>query len=86
MKLFRDLRSSKAIYVKGFLFVAIAALSGGILIAKTMRWDVALLLAICVWASCRAYYFAFYVIEKYVDAEFRFSGLIDFVKYVYRKK
>lgn len=86
MKLSGDLRSAKTIYFKGFLFLVIAALSAGLVIAKTLRWDVALLLAVCIWASCRAYYFAFYVIEKYVDAEFRFSGLVDFVKYVLRKK
>ena len=33
------------------------------------------------WGFCRAYYFAFYVIEKYVDRRFRFSGLGSFVKY-----
>jgi hypothetical protein len=86
MKRFGDLSSARTIYFKGFLFLAIAALSAGILIAKTLRWDVALLLVVCIWASCRAYYFAFYVIEKYVDAEFRFRGLMDFAKYVLRKK
>ena len=39
------------------------------------------LLAIVVWAFCRAYYFAFYVIEKYVDPSYRFAGIIDFVRY-----
>ena len=82
MSLTRDLQSSRVIYIKGFLFVAMAILSSVILIAKTMRWDVGLLLAITVWASCRAYYFAFYVIEKYVDGEYRFSGLIDFLWYL----
>ena len=80
MKRFGDLSSARTIYFKGFLFLAIAALSAGILIAKTLRWDVALLLVVCIWASCRAYYFA------YVDAEFRFRGRMDFAKYVLRKK
>ena len=35
----------------------------------------AALLAVSVWAFCRAYYFAFYVIERYVDPTYRFSGL-----------
>lgn len=38
----------------------------------------AVLLALSIWGFCRAYYFAFYVIEKYVDPEFRFSGLLSF--------
>jgi hypothetical protein len=47
--------------------------------APTLR--VAVLLTICVWASCRAYYFAFYCIEKYVDARFRFAGIGSFLRY-----
>jgi hypothetical protein len=46
----------------------------------------ALLLAVSIWAFCRAYYFAFYVIEKYVDPGYRFSGLLSFVRYLVRKK
>jgi hypothetical protein len=33
---------------------------------------------------CRSYYFAFYVIERYVDPGYRFSGLGSFVLYVVR--
>ncbi len=32
-----------------------------------------------------AYYFAFYVIEHYVDPGYRFAGLWSFVRYVLRK-
>ena len=35
----------------------------------------ALLLALAIWAFCRAYYFAFYVIEHYIDPGFKFAGL-----------
>ena len=45
----------------------------------------ALLLAICVWSFCRAYYFAFYVIEHYVDPQYKFAGLSSFVLYLLRK-
>jgi hypothetical protein len=44
------------------------------------------LLGICIWSFCRAYYFAFYVIEKYVDSSFRFSGLWAFFLYLLREK
>ena len=47
---------------------------------------VAALLALMVWAFCRAYYFAFYVIEHYVDSSFKFSGLWSFARYLLRKK
>jgi len=44
------------------------------------------LLVISVWCFCRFYYFAFYLIEHYVDPTYRFSGLLSFVLYVIQKK
>ena len=44
----------------------------------------ALLLVIAIWCFCRFYYFAFYVIEHYVDPSFKFSGLWDFAVYFFR--
>jgi len=35
-----------------------------------------------IWSFCRAYYFAFYVIERYVDPRFKFSGLFSALKYL----
>ena len=43
-------------------------------------WKTAALLALAIWSFCRFYYFAFYVIEKYVDPGYKFSGLISFLK------
>ena len=45
-----------------------------------------LLLALCIWGFCRAYYFAFYVIQYYIDPTYRFAGLISFVRYALNKK
>ena len=87
MSVFRDLESANVIYLKGFLFLVLAALSAGLLLSKVPRMDIALLLVISIWASCRAYYFAFYVIEKYVDPDSRYSGLFDFaVRNLARRK
>jgi len=47
-------------------------------------FQLALLIAIAIWAFCRAFYFAFYVIEHYVDPSFRFAGLNSFVRYAMR--
>jgi hypothetical protein len=47
---------------------------------------VALLLAVAIWCFARAYYFAFYVIEHYVDDSYRFSGLWSFALYLMRRK
>jgi hypothetical protein len=71
----RDLSDPGWIKLKGALFVVLGTLAatGLLLEAQTLR--AGLLLALTVWAFCRAYYFAFYVLERYVDPEFRFSGL-----------
>jgi hypothetical protein len=45
-----------------------------------------LLLALTIWCFARAYYFAFYVIQHYVDPGYRFAGLADFARYVLRKR
>jgi hypothetical protein len=36
---------------------------------------------LAIWAFCRAYYFAFYVIENYIDPKFRFAGLLSVLGY-----
>ncbi|HXY37070.1 MAG TPA: hypothetical protein VEI07_22775 [Planctomycetaceae bacterium] len=35
-----------------------------------------------IWSFSRFYYFAFYVIEKYVDSSYRFAGLPSFARYL----
>ncbi len=49
---------------------------------SSATWKDALLLGMTVWCFCRFYYFAFYVIEKYVDPAYRFSGLWSFARYL----
>ncbi len=63
------------------LFLLLGLIAGGLLIARLSDWASVALLCIVVWAFCRAYYFAFYVIERYVDPRFRFAGLFDFARY-----
>ena len=82
----RDLTNSKLIYAKGVLFLLIGALSSFLLIAPRRSLVDALLLAAAVWGFARAYYFAFYVIEHYVDPTYRFAGLGSFVKYLFTRK
>jgi hypothetical protein len=41
-----------------------------------------MLLGLAIWCSARFYYFAFYVIEHYVDGQYRFAGLWSFACYV----
>lgn len=81
-----DIKSPKLLYLKGVLFLILGLLAAAGIILMHPSLKVAALLAITIWAFCRAYYFAFYVIQHYIDPGYRFAGLIDFVKYVCRKK
>ncbi len=75
------LKNPKVIWWKGVLFLAMGLTSAALLMLRHPELTTALLLSITIWAFCRAYYFAFYVIEKYVDPNYRFAGLTDFLRY-----
>ena len=47
---------------------------------------VPLLLGLAIWGFARAYYFAFYVIEHYVDESYKYSGLLDFLRYALKRR
>lgn len=81
VRLTDDLKSARAILVKGWLFLALGLLSAGMLLVMVFSIEVLLLLLISLWAFCRWYYFMFYVIEKYVDPSFKFAGLGSFLRY-----
>lgn len=81
-----DLKDVRLIYLKGFLFLFGAGLSSVLLLLEYPSWKVALLLAITVWCSARFYYFAFYVIEHYVDRNYRFAGLTAFLHYLINQR
>jgi hypothetical protein len=78
-----DITNPKILKLKGALFLLLGVLSGGILISLLPDWRVLLLLVICVWAFSRFYYFAFYVLHHYADQKFRYSGLLDLVRYLF---
>jgi hypothetical protein len=71
---------------KGILFLVIGILSSALVIIETQSWRVAVTLVIAIWCFCRFYYFAFYVIEHYVDPAYRFSGLWSFFGYLLSKR
>jgi hypothetical protein len=81
-----DITNPKLIYAKGFLFLFAGVLASALLLLESPTWKVAFLLAVAVWCFARFYYFAFYVIEHYVDPGYRFAGLWSFVKYLFRKR
>ena len=82
----KDLTNPNWIKLKGILFLLIGLLSSLLLLLEHPSWKVAVLLAVAVWCFCRFYYFAFYVIERYVDPGYRFSGLWSFARYLISRK
>ena len=59
-----NLTDPRWIWFKGGLFVVTGGLASLVLIANSPRLQTIGLLAIAIWSFCRAYYFAFYVIER----------------------
>jgi hypothetical protein len=82
----KDLTNPNWIKLKGLLFLVIGLLASLLLVLEHPSWKVGVLLAIVVWCFCRFYYFAFYVIEHYVDPGYRFSGLWSFARYLISRK
>ena len=82
----KDLTAPFWIKVKGGLFLLLGCAAGALLVAEQPSWKVAALLVLAVWSFCRAYYFAFYVIERYVDSSYKFSGLGSFLRYCWSRK
>jgi hypothetical protein len=83
MKNLTDLRWIK---LKGMLFLLLALLSAGFLFFEHPTLSAGFLILVAVWSFCRFYYFAFYVIEHYVDPSYRFSGLLSFALYLIEKR
>lgn len=81
-----DLKNVRLIYLKGGLFLVILVASVYLILQESASIRVAGLLVLVVWSSARLYYFMFYVIEKYVDRSYRFSGIGSFVAYLFRRQ
>lgn len=81
----RDLENRRVIWLKGGLFLLLGLSASASLLAQRFSGKNLILFVVAIWAFCRAYYFAFYVIEHYVDPSYRFSGLISFFRYLFRR-
>ena len=81
----RDISSPAWLYAKAGLFLLLGLLSSALLLIPHFSWRNLALLLLALWAFCRAYYFVFYVIQHYVDPEYRFAGLLDFLLYAIRR-
>ena len=76
------LANPRLIYLKGFLFLFAGLIASAAILIELPSFKIALLLSIAIWSFSRAYYFAFYVIQHYVDPTYHFAGLWAFFKYV----
>jgi hypothetical protein len=81
-----DLTSPRLMYLKAILFLVVGATACAIILLDHPSWKIAALLALAIWAFARAYYFAFYVIQHYIDPAYRFAGLGSVLSYVLRKQ
>lgn len=81
-----DITDKRLLYFKGALFAVLGCMSVGIILLEHRDIRLAVLLFIAIWSCCRAYYFAFYVIEHYVDPTYRFAGLGSFIRYLWDQR
>ncbi|HEY4414549.1 MAG TPA: hypothetical protein VGO57_02565 [Verrucomicrobiae bacterium] len=82
----KDLSNPFWIKLKAVLFLLIGITTALLVFLDNPKWSTAIMLGLTIWSFCRVYYFAFYVIEKYVDSTYKFSGLFSFAKYWWRGK
>jgi hypothetical protein len=81
-----DIRSHRLLYIKGALFLGLGLLASALLLVENPSLRTTTLLAVAVWSFARAYYFAFYVVEHYIDDSYRFAGLLSFFRYLLKRR
>ena len=81
-----DITDPRLIYLKGFLFLLAGFMAAAALLLEYPSLKNAFLLGLSVWCFARYYYFAFYVIQHYVDPGYRFAGLGSFVLYLWQRR
>jgi len=73
-----DLTDKRWIVAKGILFALLAVMAGVLqLLSDLPLWQESALLLICIWASCRFYYFLFHCLHAYVAPELKSAGVMD---------
>jgi hypothetical protein len=82
----RELQSKMLIVIKGLMFFLILAGSAALILTEYQSLRALVLLMLLVWSACRFYYFLFYVLEKYVDSNLRYAGLLALMATALRRK
>ena len=78
----KDLTSPKLIFLKALLFLCGGLLAAATLLLENPSWKTAVLLVLAIWCFARLYYFMFYVIEHYVDNDYKYAGILSFLAYL----
>jgi hypothetical protein len=81
-----DIKNPKLLYLKGGLFLLTGLLASLAILLMIPSIKIATLLLIAIWSFARAYYFAFYVVQHYIDPGYRFAGLGSFVGYILKRR
>ena len=76
-----DITRPRVLYLKAGLFVCGGLLASTVILIEHPSPRVAALLGLAVWCFARAYYFAFYVVQHYIDPAYRFAGLWSFLRW-----
>jgi hypothetical protein len=76
-----NIQDPRLLWLKGSLFVLLGLISLGLVVLLSGNFSVVIATLIAIWAFCRAYYFAFYVVERYIDRRYRFAGLTSVLNY-----
>lgn len=80
----KELTSPRVLYIKASLLLFLGTLSALLLLLEAPNLRTAVYLLLTVWAFSRAYYFCFYVLERYVDPSLRFRGLLAMAAHLSR--
>jgi hypothetical protein len=81
-----DIQNPRWLYFKAFLLLGVGLLASTILILESPHLRTVGLLGLAVWGFARAYYFAFYVVEHYIDPTCKFAGLLDFARHAMSRR
>lgn len=80
-----DLKDARWIIAKGAMFLLAGVMASGLLLIEILTLRSAILFGLAVWCFCRAYYFAFYVIEHYIDSSYKYAGLWSAIVFLVTK-
>ena len=82
----KNLTDPSWIKAKGILFLLLGLLAASLVAAERPTLKTVALLALAIWSFCRFYYFCFYVLERFVDPGYRYSGIWSAIRYLSGKR